>query len=133
MSTTNIPDGDGDVKEVLLRFIGGAIGSARIRRTKGGKVTYCGILGKGDVAWYGLLGLCARLQADSETVHGAMSAAFPELYAKSYIDGQLAIVQDRLLRGEFVPKWGDLVIIVPGLDRYTDRVKAAMMAIAGGK
>ena len=120
----------------LIHLIGGAIGSAR-RRTvdRGdGAVIWTGLLGRGDIVWDALLGLCVRLRdvIGEEAMHGAFSAAFPTLYKEEFINNQFGLTRERMLRGKHVHGWEDLVRIVPGIDRYSDDVARAMRAALGG-
>ena len=120
----------------LLRIVGGEIGNAR-RRTcdrGNGAVVWTGLLGKGDVVWEALLGLCVRLRrvAGMDAVHSCIQAAFPVEYEADFIAGQLATTEGKILRGEFVPGWRDLVTLVPQLKKYEADLISALREANGG-
>jgi hypothetical protein len=120
---------------VLLHLIGGAIGSARRKTVNrgNGAVTWNGLLGRGDIVWDALLGLCVRLRdvVGEEAMHGAFSAAFPALYEEEFLANQFNLTRERMLRGEHAHGWEDLTRIVPGIDRYSEDVLRAMRAALG--
>lgn len=110
----------------IMHRIGATIGQRR-RRTcdrGSGAVVWTGLLGHGETVWTGLLGLCIRLQAvvTVSDMHEAIRSAFPDCYESEYVAGQLAYTEMKMLRGDHVPGWFDLVQLVPDLERFEEEV-----------